>query len=449
MKKRFETFLRLPYTVVLLIVSALSIAAVGEFAYQRTDSTLRGGIALTEARIGSARVLQLLSDAEAARRGYLLTGSAEYLEPLEQADRELRGNKRVFDYMAMIGPKGPQESQQIYAMAMHKLGEIRDNVELARTGDQAGALALLESGGGMTDMQSLRSRFEAKFTEAAILQAGARTTIFDALLFNRLAVLLLSLLMALGLYWYWHKLRQLDQERQNRQQLLEKEVVHKTAELRMLAGYLQTVREDERSHLARELHDELGGLLTAAKLTLARMRAKLADNPEMLQRIEQVIGHLNGGIALKRRIVEDLRPSTLSALGLNTALETLCAEAGRSLGFAITTRIANVSLSPDAELGIYRIVQEALTNMGKYADATDITVELLETPSEILLNIQDNGKGFDLTTLQPGQHGLAGMRFRVESLSGSLTLHAAPDEGVQIAARFPKQPISAQAAGRA
>ena len=449
MKKSFEKFLRLPYTVVLLIVFALLIAAVGEFSYQRTVATLRGGIALTEARIGSARVLQLLSDAEAARRGYLLTGSAAYLEPLEQADRELRGNKKVFDYMALIGPTGPRESQQIYAMAMHKLGEIRDNVALARTGDQAGALALLESGGGMLHMQNLQTRFEAKFTEAAILQAGARTTIFDALLFNRVAVLLLSLLIAVGLYWYWHKLRQLDQERHNRQQLLEKEVAQKTADLRMLAGYLQTVREDERSHLARELHDELGGLLTAAKLTLARMRPKLADNAEMLQRIEQLTGHLNGGIALKRRIVEDLRPSTLSALGLTTALETLCAEAGQSLGFAITTRIANVSLTPDADLGVYRIVQEALTNMGKYADATDITVELLETPLEILLNIQDNGKGFDLTTLQPGQHGLAGMRFRVESLSGSLTLHSAPDEGVRIAARFPKQLISAQAAGQA
>lgn len=351
--------------------------------------------------------------------------------------------------MALIGPTGPQESQQIYALAMHKLGEIRDNVALARTGDKAGALALLESAGGMADMQSLQTRFEAKFTEAAILQADARTTIFDALLFNRVAVLLLSLLMAVGLYWYWHKLRQLDLERHNRQQLLETEVAHKTAELRMLAGYLQTVREDERSHLARELHDELGGLLTAAKLTLARMRAKLADNTEMLQRIEQVNGHLNGGIALKRKIVEDLRPSTLSALGLTTALETLCTEAGASLGFAITARIAEVSLSPDAELGVYRIVQEALTNMGKYAEATEITVELLQTPSEMLLNIQDNGNGFDLTTLQPGQHGLAGMRFRVESLSGSLTLHAAPGEGVRIAACFPKQLISAGASGQA
>ncbi len=449
MKKRFESFLRLRYTVAILMTASLVIAVVGEISYQRLVETVRGGIALTEARIGSGRVLQLISDAESARRGYLMTGSSEYLEPLENAERELRGNKRVFEYIAMIGPTGRQDSQQIYAMVNQKLGEIQDNVELARTGDQAGALALLESGGGMADMRVLQTRFEAKFTEAAILQAGSRTTIYDALLFNRLAVLLLSVLMTVGLYWYWGRLRQLDQERQNRQQLLEKDVAHKTAELRMLAGYLQTVREDERSHLARELHDELGGLLTAAKLTLARMRAKLTDNTEMLQRIEQVIGHLNGGIALKRRIVEDLRPSTLSALGLNTALETLCLEAGRSLGFTITTRIAEVSLTPDAELGIYRIVQEALTNMGKYADATDITIELLETPLEILLNIQDNGNGFDLTTLQPGQHGLAGMRFRVESLSGSLSLLSAPDEGVRIAARFPKRLISAQVAGPA
>ena len=184
-------------------------------------------------------------------------------------------------------------------------------------------------------------------------------------------------------------------------------------------------------------------MLTAAKLTLARMRIKLAGDAEMLERIEQVGSHLSAGIALKRRIVEDLRPSTLSALGLKIALDSLCSETGRSLGFAITTSIAEVHLSPDAELGVYRIVQEALTNIGKYAEASHISIELRETPAEILLDIQDNGNGFDLATLEPGQHGLAGMRFRVESLSGTMTLHSAPGEGVRIAVRFPKTQVSA------
>lgn len=443
MKRRFDNFLRLRYAVVLLIGSAVVLAVVGELAYQRTVSSLRYGIGLTEARIGSARILQLLSDAEAARLGYLLTGSASYLEPLAEAEGELRGNKRVFDFIAMIGPTGPQDSQQIYDMAMHKFGEIGDNVALAGVADRSEALALLDSGEGRQRMETLRARFDTKFTEAARLQEGARQTIYDTLLFNRVAVLLLSLLIAVGLNWYWRKMQQLDQERHSRQRLLETEVAQKTSELRTLAGYLQTVREDEKSFLARELHDELGGLLTAAKLTLARMRIKLSGDAEMLERIEQVSGHLNAGIALKRKIVEDLRPSTLSALGLTIALTTLCTEASRGLGIAIATEIAEVHLNPDAELGVFRIVQEALTNIGKYAEATEVRVELRETSTEMLLDIQDNGHGFDVATLKPGQHGLAGMRFRVESLHGTMRLQSTPGTGVHIAARFPKDQVSA------
>ncbi len=443
MKKTFENFLRLRYAVPFLIVAALMLAVVGEIAYQRTVSTLRGGIALTEARIGSAGILQLLTDAETARRGYLLTGSSSYLEPMALAEKELRGNKKVFDYISEIGPTGPQDSEQIYGMAMEKFRELARTTDLVGKGDMAGALDLMNSGDGQRRMDDLRTRFDTKFDEAAKLQDGARSVIYSALLFNRSAVLLLSMLIAVGMYWYWRRLRQLDVERMGRQQLLEAEVAHKTAELRTLAGYLLTVREDEKAHLARELHDELGGLLTAAKLNLARMRAKLPADTYMLERIEQINLHLNGGIALKRKIVEDLRPSALIALGLAVALPDMCAEAGRSMGIPIKFNMSPVQLPPDTELGLYRIVQEALTNIGKYAQASKVSVELQQTETGILLDIQDDGGGFDLATLKPGQHGLAGMRFRVESLSGRMNLTSAPGEGTRISVRLPKPPVSA------
>ena len=443
MKKTFENFLRLRYAVPLLIAGALMLAVVGEIAYQRTTSTLRYGIALTEARISSARILQLLTDAEAARRGYLLTGSASYLEPMDMAEQELRGNKRVFDFISGIGPTGPQDSQQIYDLAMDRFRELGRTTALASMGDLPGALALMNSGGGQQSMELLRTRFDTKFTEAAKLQEGARSTIYAALLFNRSAVLLLSLMMAVGMYWYWRRLRQLDVDRLSRQQLLEAEVADKTAELRALAKYLQTVREDEKSHLARELHDELGGLLTAAKLNLARMRSRLSGDTDMLERIAQINLHLNGGIALKRKIMEGLRPSALSALGLNVALPSMCAEASSNMGIAIRADISPVQLPPETELGIYRIVQEAFTNIGKYAEATEISVELQQTDAEVLLDIKDNGKGFDMATLKPGRHGLAGMRFRVESLSGTMKLDSAPGKGVHIAVRLPRQPATA------
>ena len=187
----------------------------------------------------------------------------------------------------------------------------------------------------------------------------------------------------------------------------------------------------------------MGGLLTAAKLTLARMRVELSLDAEMMERIEQINGHLNGDIALKRKIVEDLRPSTLSALGLNVALATICSDASKHLGFAIQTKIADVQLPPDSELGLFRIVQEALTNIGKYAAATQVSVELQQTDAEVLLDIKDNGSGFDVATLTPGQHGLGGMRFRIESMSGKMTLPSVPGKGVHIAVRVPSQATAA------
>lgn len=440
MKQSFESFLRLRYAVPILILLALVLAAVSEMAYQNTVNSLRNGIALNEARISSARILQLLTDAETAQRGYLLTANPLYLEPMHNANKELRDKKLLFDFIATIGPTGPRDSQQIYALAMQKFASLERTVAIADMGDKAGVLAAVNSNDGKQLMDALRSGFNAKFIEATKLQDTAGKAIYDALLFNRICVLLMSLMMALGMYWYWHKLQQLDQERNSRQQLLETEVANKTAVLRTLAGYLQTVREDEKSHLARELHDELGGLLTAAKLTLARLRNKLTADAEMLERIDQINQHIKDIIALKRKIIEDLRPSTLSALGLNAALETLCTETSQRLNLEIKTNIATVHLPPDTELAIYRIIQEALTNIGKYAKATEVIVELQQTETEILLDIKDNGCGFDLATLKPGQHGLAGMRFRVESLSGKMAQHTAPGQGVHIAVRFPGQP---------
>ncbi len=303
MKKSFENFLRLRYAVPFLILLSIVLAAVGEMTYQRTVSTLRNGIALTEARIGSARILQLLTDAETAQRGYLLTNNPLYLEPMHNADHELRDKKLVFDFIASIGSTGPSDSEKIYALAMQKFASLERTIAIADMGDKAGVLNAINSNHGRQLMDELRSGFDAKFLEAANLQDNARSVIFEALLFNRISVLLLSLLMALGLYWYWHKLQQLDLERNSRQQLLKAEVADKTAELRTLAGYLQTVREDEKSHLARELHDELGGLLTAAKLILARIRAKLTEVPEMLERLDQVNKYINDVVALKRKII--------------------------------------------------------------------------------------------------------------------------------------------------
>ena len=154
---------------------------------------------------------------------------------------------------------------------------------------------------------------------------------------------------------------------------------------------------------------------------------------------------LDSVIALKRRIIEDLRPSSLSNLGLVAALEIQLREfAGRS-EIKVVNRLEPVDVSPTAELTIYRLVQEALTNVVKYAKATEVVVTL-DTPSEggALVSVRDNGVGFDTDAPRLQRHGLIGMRYRVEAEGGTMRLSSKPGEGTLIEATLP--PASAEAA---
>jgi signal transduction histidine kinase len=445
MRKHLEQFLRLRFTVPVLIVAALSLSLVSEFTYLRTMKTLDSGIALTDARISSAKLLQLLTDAETAQRGYLLTGNAEYLAPLHNAQSEFERSAGFLDFMSGIGATGHEDAQKIYDLAAGRFAELNRTIALAQAGNRTEALAQVNFGEGKRLMDSLRAMFDSKLKQAALLQQDAREEIYTALWFNRTAVAVLSWLVALGLYLHLRQSRSLDRVRNEHQQTLEKEVAKQTLELRTLAGYLQTAREDEKSHLARELHDELGSLLSAAKMTLARMRAKLSTDAEMMERIQEIYRYLNEGIALKRRIIEDLRPSTLSVLGLNVALANLCNDVSKQMGIPINTDIAQVKFSPDAELAIFRVVQEALTNIAKYAKATKASVRIQQTDDEVIVEVADDGVGFDVATLQAGRHGLAGMRFRVESLHGTLSIISQQGQGVRIVAKLPRQTIDSPA----
>jgi signal transduction histidine kinase len=224
-------------------------------------------------------------------------------------------------------------------------------------------------------------------------------------------------------------------ERQNR--LLEQAVHDRTAELRELAGYLITAREDEKAHLARELHDELGSLLTAAKLNLARLRGKLFEDPAIADRLKQVNQLLDEGISLKRRIVEDLRPSSLATLGLTISLSNLCREVGARLNIAIKVEFDEVGLTPDGHLAIYRLVQEALNNVCKHAKATRVRVSVKSEPTLVRVQIEDDGIGFDPSQPKSAAHGIVGMRFRIEQLNGCMSVASSLGAGTLLDASMP------------
>ncbi|MEP6792108.1 MAG: sensor histidine kinase, partial [Ramlibacter sp.] len=226
---------------------------------------------------------------------------------------------------------------------------------------------------------------------------------------------------------------------QQERDLLERQVRERTATLAELATHLQLVREEERGHLARELHDELGALLTAAKLDVARLKSRLGvPAPEVGQRLVHLTETLNSGIALKRRIIEDLRPSSLSNLGLTASLEILAREFSERSGIEVATSLDAVELDESRQLTVYRLIQESLTNVGKYAQAKQVDISVRNYDAHLEVDVKDDGEGFDVAKVRPSTHGLAGMRHRVEAAGGRLNVSSSPGQGTRISAVMPK-----------
>ena len=436
--KLARRFSRIRFAVPMIIASAALGIIVNEVAYKNTVDALHAGTSMTDVRIAAAGVLQLLTDAETGQRGYLLTGRREFLSPLEAAKLEVpRMRLAISSFLEASGPDGHAEALRMDEDIREALTEIEKTVALELSGEHQAALHIVEAGLGKRRMDDIRVIFGTSLISAASRQKVSGLSIDDALWINRIAVTILTLLGAIALSFYVRHLRLFDQEREARQQDLRAQVRERTGELRELAKNLLTAREDEKAHLARELHDELGGLMTSAKFDVARMRGRLSADPAMMERLNQINKRLNEGIALKRRMVEDLRPSSLSTMGLTVSLSNLCTDVSEQLGIPIFTEFDEITLTPDQQLAIYRLVQEALTNVSKYAKATRGVVSVKVEPEGVRVRIEDDGIGFDLTQIKLATHGIAGMRFRIETLDGSMLVESTPGTGTKLEATLP------------
>lgn len=230
-----------------------------------------------------------------------------------------------------------------------------------------------------------------------------------------------------------------DTLRRHKQRLEESET-----RLRDLAAFLATVREEERTRIARELHDELGQALTALRLDIGWLRGKSADTP-LAERAGAALGVVEHSILSLRRISEDLRPAMLDSLGLVAAIEHHTEQFSRRTGIAcdIRTNREEFELDGDLATGIFRIVQEALTNVARHADATRATIAIDENADGIRLEIADDGKGFDVDA-RTTRFGLLGMRERITILGGRLEIDSSASSGTCIRVWLPHRKESPQ-----
>jgi two-component system, NarL family, sensor histidine kinase UhpB len=217
------------------------------------------------------------------------------------------------------------------------------------------------------------------------------------------------------------------------------EVRASRARLAELTAHIEKVKEQERTRIAREIHDDLGGNLTAIKMALAMLAARLPEGDTVLADKAAYVDQLaDRTIDAVHRITLDLRPSILD-FGLVAALEWQVKEFAAQAGLACTfqSNEKDVELDPDQAAALFRIVQEALTNIAKHAYATSVAVRLHSTRQHVGVKITDNGRGIRAADrAKPGSFGLRGMAERARALGGTLNLSHAPGGGTVVAIRI-------------
>ena len=212
-------------------------------------------------------------------------------------------------------------------------------------------------------------------------------------------------------------------------------------EIHDLARAASQAREQEKSRIARELHDELGQALTALKIDVGWLRESLAGAPEPVARkLASMQVLLDGTVASARRISADLRPLMLDDLGLTAAAEWLVENFRNRTGIACELALGASGLDlPDPHATtVFRVLQECLTNVAKHAEATQVEVSLAREDGHVTLTVSDNGRGFDTGAPRPGgSFGLLGLRERALLIDGQVSLEAAPGRGTRVELRIP------------
>ena len=254
------------------------------------------------------------------------------------------------------------------------------------------------------------------------------------------AILLVVVFGCLGIAWR-RKERETEQLKAQ-QESLDRQVRERTVQLEDLSVHLQDVLEAEKIRLARELHDELGSILTAAKMDVAWVRGKLGKSQgAMAEKLERTLKNIDQGILVKRRLIEDLRPSTLSSFGLLVAARELAEDcaARNEWDLALDFPDAEPDIAQDTATAMYRVLQESLNNATKYAQAKHVSVKLSCSGHELRLEVADDGAGFRLRDIRPKALGIVGMRQRVQARRGTFEISSHPGEGCRIRVIVPLQ----------
>ena len=397
-----------------------------------------------------AEMIYAVADAESAQRGFLLTLDPAFLVTFDDAKQ--RANATMSNLMAQYGKTEKAEVIYLDEARDHiqsKFAEMQSGIAQAqRVANDSEALRSVRTHLDLHWMEELRAVFEKirtrerdrVFADVDDWQAQVRVNRNVAATTTLLNIILL---LGIGMLVMWEIER-----RTTVAMKLNSMVEDRTAELTNLSKHMLNVREDEKLRLARELHDELGGLLIAIKIDLAQLAKKydftLHDAQVRWQRIQNA---LQAGIELKRRVIEELRPTLLDNLGLKAAIKWQCEETCSQANLVLEQDFpeGEINVNLDIAIAIFRVAQEALTNIVKHAHATTVKIGLTDSDNEIVLMIEDNGLGFNnVTRKMSGSHGLLSMKYRMQTIGGTFQMLPVSPHGTRVVVRLQTIPTQTQ-----
>lgn len=384
-------------------------------------------------------------DAENAVRGYLLSGNRRHLDPFEQGVGATRETLEVIRSDLASVPFKAAADDAIAALAGLVAIKFKSLEQAVQSGTP-GADARIEGKRYTDRIRDVVFGLKARIADEAQSSFARSTTNFRwtrwavvglvAVALTLMGILLLSNERQVQLRDQIARMLRSENER------LDNLVLARTAELSDLASYLTDAREAEKERLARELHDELGALLTAAKMEAGWIASHMDDAGRGAygERLVRLTELLSQGIAMKRRIIDGLRPAFLEELGLVAALRTLGEEFARGGDEVLNldVPVADVETSAARALALYRIAQEALTNIRKHAHARHVTLAFRVHGECLELEVADDGAGFRAGASRAHQHGLGGMKHRVQMCAGEFRIDTRPGGGTKITVAIPR-----------
>jgi len=457
---------RLPlYKTVLCVTCALILIFNGISLFHNLQS-LRGANFLVTQSSRVADRLQYLNvlvlDAESSMRGYFISGREAYLGPTRAAPAESEAVFRELETLLADNPAQLKSLAQLHTLVRRKLGIIGQAIDVYREGGLDEIVKIARLGDGRSSQDEIRllvvimeqeqnetlakrsADFYQQYQKAVILGMGI----------NAVAIVVLIMFYQLVRRSFAHRAA-VEHALQSANENLESTVEQRTQQLSVLSRHLISISEEEKARLSRELHDEMGANLTAISMDIAAVTAQLQKSePELAAQLKRARAKLVETVEMKRRIVENLRPSLLDNLGLCAAIESYCADFSRLAQLRVDCEVAadiesEAAKSGDLAIALFRIVQESLTNIRKYAKASKVSVTLSRHAGGLMLRVIDDGIGIAANTvLKPMSHGLLGMRERALLLGGTMNIRRGRnEEGTCIEVQIPLPHQDGAAAG--